>query len=75
MCPSEKALEVRASVERSESFALGKRFGVPSLLLAYRLEPSFDRDCSSLLGAFSEIQVSTDKDLLIPHGRAGMEAS
>ena len=38
MCPSEKALEVRASVVRSES---------------YRLEPCFDRDCSSLLGAFS----------------------
>ena len=31
MCPSEKALEVRASVERSESFALGKRFGVATL--------------------------------------------
>jgi len=26
---------------------------LPSLLLAYRLEPSFDRDYSSLLGAFS----------------------
>ena len=25
----------------------------PSLLLAYQLEPSFDRDCSSLLGSFS----------------------
>ena len=31
MCPSEKALEVRASVERSESFALGKRYAVPKL--------------------------------------------
>jgi len=31
MCPSEKAFEVRASVERSESFALGKRFAVPTL--------------------------------------------
>jgi len=31
MCPSEKALEVHASVERSESFALGKRFAVPKL--------------------------------------------
>ena len=31
MCPSEKALEVRASVERSESFALGKRFAVSKL--------------------------------------------
>jgi len=32
MCPSEKALEVRASVERSESFALGKRFAVAKLI-------------------------------------------
>ena len=31
MCPSEKALEVSASVERSESFALGKRFNVATL--------------------------------------------
>ena len=31
MCPSKKALEVRASVEMSESFALGKRFAVPKL--------------------------------------------
>ena len=53
MCPSEKALEVRAFGERSESFALGKRFAVANLLLAYRLEPSFDRDCSSRLGPFS----------------------
>ena len=31
MCPSEKALEVRASVERSESYALGKRFALAKL--------------------------------------------
>jgi len=31
MCLSEKALEVRASVVRSESFALGKRFAVAKL--------------------------------------------
>jgi len=31
MCPTEKALEVRASVERSESFTLGKRFPVAKL--------------------------------------------
>jgi len=31
MCPSEKALEDRASVERSESFALRKRFAVATL--------------------------------------------
>ena len=52
MCPSEKALEIRASGERNESFALGKRFAVANLLLAYRLEPSFDHDCLSLLRAF-----------------------
>jgi len=31
MCPSEKALKDRASGERSESFALGKRFAVAKL--------------------------------------------
>jgi len=31
MCPSEKALKVRASGESSESFALGKRFAVAKL--------------------------------------------
>ena len=31
MCPSKKALEVRASGVRSESFALGKRFAVAKL--------------------------------------------
>ena len=31
MCPSEKAMKVRASGERSESFALGKRFAVAKL--------------------------------------------
>jgi len=31
MCPSEKALKVHASGERSESFALGKRFSVAKL--------------------------------------------
>jgi len=31
MCPSEKALEVRASGERNEFFALGKRFAVAKL--------------------------------------------
>jgi len=53
MCPSEKALNVRASGERSESFALGKRFAVAKLTSSLRLEPCFDCDCSSLLGAFS----------------------
>jgi len=31
VCPSEKAFEVRASVVRSESFAIGKRFAVAKL--------------------------------------------
>ena len=31
MCPSEKALEVHASVERSESFVLAKRFAAATL--------------------------------------------
>jgi len=31
LCPLEKALEVRTSVERSESFALGRRFAVAKL--------------------------------------------
>ena len=37
MCPTEKALEVRAFVERSESFSLGKRFVVAKLTT--RLSP------------------------------------
>ena len=31
MCPSEKAMKVRASGERSKSFALGKRFPLANL--------------------------------------------
>jgi len=53
MCPSEKALEVRASVVRSESFALGKRFAVAKLTSSLSPRAKFDRDCSSLLCAFS----------------------
>jgi len=34
MCPSEKALEVRAYVVRSESFLLGKRFAVAMLTVS-----------------------------------------
>jgi len=37
MCPSEKASEVRASGERSESFALGKRFAVAKLTASLSL--------------------------------------
>jgi len=78
MCPSEKAFEVRASVERSESFVLGKRFAVATLTASLspiakirsRLLVTFGR-----LSPSPEIQVITGKDLLIPRGRAGLEAS
>jgi len=76
MCPSEKALEVRASGEWSESFAHGKRFPVAKLSASLspraKLRPR-------LLVTFwlpsPEIQVSTGKDLLIPRGRAGLDES
>ena len=45
-------MEVRASGERNESFALGKLFAVAKVTASYRVEPTFDRDCLSLLGAF-----------------------
>ena len=48
MCPTEKALEVRASVERSESFGLGKRFVVAKLTAS--LSP---REKPSLFGSSS----------------------
>ena len=38
MCPSEKALEVCASGESSESFALGKRFAVAKLTASLSLK-------------------------------------
>ena len=76
MCPSEKALEVCASGERSESFAHGKRFAVAKLTASLspraKLRPRLL--VTSRLPS-PEIQVSTTKDLLIPRGRAGLEAS
>jgi len=75
---SNKALEVRASGERNESFALGKRFIVAkvtaSLSPRAKLRPRLLVFSGRLLPS-PEIQVSTGKDLLIPHGRAGLEAS
>ena len=55
-----------AQVAKALSFALGKRFAVAKL----RLLVAFGRLIPS-----PEIQVSTGKDLLIPRGRAGLEAS
>jgi len=53
MCPSKKALEVRASGVRNESFPLGKRFAVAKLTASLSPRVKLDRDCSSLQGAFS----------------------
>lgn len=46
-------IRLKWRMAKALSFALGKRFAVAKLTasLAYRLEPSFDRDCSSLLAA------------------------
>ena len=78
MCPSENALEVRTSRVRSESFALGKRFAVAKLTASLspraKLRPRL-LVTSGRLFPSPEIQVSTGKDLLIPRGRAGLEAS
>ena len=78
MCPSENALEVRASGVRSESFALGKRFAVakltPSLSPTDKLRPRM-LVTSGRLFRHPEIQVITGKDLLIRRGQAGLEAS
>ena len=77
MCPSEKALEVRASVERSESFALGKRFGVPKLTASLspgaKLRPLL-LVTSGRLFRHPRSKSAPAKDLLIPRGRAGLEA-
>ena len=67
---SEKALEVRASGERNESFALGKRFTVAKLTASIspraKLRPR-------LLVTSGRLFPSPDKDLLIPSGRAGLD--
>lgn len=70
-----------AQVAKALSFALGKRFAVAKLtasLLArakLRPRPSYHFVASGRLIPSPEIQVSTGKDLLIPRGRAGLEAS
>jgi len=71
-------VEVRASGERNESFALGKRFAVAKLTTSLspraKLRPRL-LVTSGRLFPSPEILVSTGKDLLIPSGRAGLEAS
>ncbi|KAK7298479.1 hypothetical protein VNO77_46940 [Canavalia gladiata] len=64
--------------ERNESFALGKRFAVAKLTASLspraKLRPRLLVASGRLIPS-PEIQVSTGKDLLIPRGRAGLEAS
>lgn len=69
-----------AQVAKALSFALGigKRFAVAkltaSLLARAKLRPRLLVASGRLIPS-PEIQVSTGKDLLIPRGRAGLEAS
>ncbi len=67
-----------AQVAKALSFALGKRFAVAKLTASLsaraKLRPRL-RVVSGRLIPSPEIQVSTGKDLLIPRGRAGLEAS
>ncbi|KAH0774313.1 hypothetical protein KY290_011450 [Solanum tuberosum] len=60
------------------SFALGKRFAVAKLTASLsaraKLRPRLLVASGRLIPS-PEIQVSTGKDLLIPRGRAGLEAS
>ncbi|KAI0522414.1 hypothetical protein KFK09_004793 [Dendrobium nobile] len=79
--PSEPHVRVpphTAQVAKALSFALGKRFAVAkltaSLLARAKLRPRLLVASGRLLPS-PEIQVSTGKDLLIPRGRAGLEAS
>ncbi|KAK8539572.1 hypothetical protein V6N13_034864 [Hibiscus sabdariffa] len=67
-----------AQVAKALSFALGKRFAVvkltASLSARAKLRPRLLVASGRLIPS-PEIQVSTGKDLLIPRGRAGLEAS
>ena len=67
-----------AQVAQALSFALGKRFAVAKLTASLsaraKLRPRLLVASGRLIPS-PEIQVSTGKDLLIPRGRAGLEAS
>ncbi|KAH0637751.1 hypothetical protein KY290_015721 [Solanum tuberosum] len=67
-----------AQVAKALSFALGKRFAVAKLTASLsaraKLRPRLLVASGRLIPS-PEIQVSTGKDLLIPRGRAGLEAS
>lgn len=67
-----------AQVAKALSFALGKRFAVAKLTasLSAKAKPRPRLlVASGRLIPSPEIQVSTGKDLLLPRGRAGLEAS
>jgi hypothetical protein len=67
-----------AQAAKALSFALGKRFAVAKLTASLsartKLRPRLLVASGRLIPS-PEIQVSTGKDLLIPRGRAGLEAS
>ena len=67
-----------AQVAKALSFALGKRFTVAKLTASLsaraKLRPRL-LVASGRLFPSPEIQVSTEKDLLIPRSQAGLEAS
>ncbi|KAL5798348.1 hypothetical protein ACOSQ2_003168 [Xanthoceras sorbifolium] len=67
-----------AQVAKALSFALGKRFAVAKLTASLsaraKLRPRLLVASGRLIPS-PEIQVSTGKNLLIPRGRAGLEAS
>ena len=67
-----------AQVAKALSFALGKRFAVAKLTASLsaraKLRPRLLVASGRLIPS-PEIQVSTGKELLIPRGRAGLEAS
>jgi len=71
-------MQVQASGETNEFFALGKRFAVAKLTASLSpramLRPRLLVTSGHLFPS-PEIHVSADKDLLIPCGRAGLEAS
>lgn len=67
-----------AQVAKALSFALGKRFAVARLTASLSARAKLRLRllvASGRLIPSPEIQVSTGKDLIIPRGRAGLEAS
>ena len=76
MCPTEKALDVRASGERSESFALGKRFAVAKLTASLSPRAKLRPRLLVTSGAFSVTRVpSQHRQRSLDSSRSGMLGS